>query len=338
MKIKYLESLRGLASFFIVIVHTNIFTTILKIDFIINGYLFVDFFFILSGFVIAYNYLNKLKDRNQFLLFIKRRFLRLYPLHFFLLIIYFLLNYLQVKLGFQFEEDFNNIKSFFANLSLTQALIPDFGRSYNSVSWSISVEFYTYILFAFLVTLLRNNIKIFIFIIIISIFLSNLYLINNGFQFNFSHNQIIRCINGFFQGVLIFIFMKKFNFKNIKFLTYIILLILFIILSMNKPSNYLQCIFVLFVSFLILALLQEKNNYLIKFLENPIFVYLGKISYSTYMTHFIIAMGFKYVLIILNINVSELIYFQLILIFMYLVLVIFLSRVTHSFIEMKFYN
>ena len=56
------------------------------------------------------------------------------------------------------------------------------------------------------------------------------------------------------------------------------------------------------------------------------------------MTHFIIAMGFKYVLIILNINVSELIYFQLILIFMYLVLVIFLSRVTHSFIEMKFYN
>ena len=107
---------------------------------------------------------------------------------------------------------------------------------------------------------------------------------------------------------------------------------------MNKPSNYLQCIFVLFVSFLILALLQEKNNYLIKFLENPIFVYLGKISYSTYMTHFIIAMGFKYVLIILNINVSELIYFQLILFFMYLVLVIFLSRVTHSFIEMKFYN
>ena len=295
MKIKYLESLRGLASFFIVIVHTNIFTTILKIDFIINGYLFVDFFFILSGFVIAYNYLNKLKDRNQFLLFIKRRFLRLYPLHFFLLIIYFLLNYLQVKLGFQFEEDFNNIKSFFANLSLTQALIPDLGRSYNSVSWSISVEFYTYILFAFLVSFLRGNKKI-------------------------------------------FIFMKKFHFKNIKFLTYIIILILFIILSMNKPSNYLQCIFVLFVSFLILALLQERNNYLIKFLENPIFMYLGKISYSTYMTHYIIAVGFKYVLIILNINVSELIYFQLILIFTYLFLVILLSRITHHFIEMKFYK
>ena len=83
MKIKYLESLRGLASFFIVILHAGIFAPILKIDFIINGYLFVDFFFILSGFVIAYNYLNKLKDRNQFLFFIKRRFLRLYPLHFF---------------------------------------------------------------------------------------------------------------------------------------------------------------------------------------------------------------------------------------------------------------
>ena len=132
--------------------------------------------------------------------------------------------------------------------------------------------------------------------------------------------------------------MKKFNFKNIKFLTYIIILILFIILSINKPSNYLQCIFVLFVSFLILALLQEKNNYLIKFLENPIFMYLGKISYSTYMTHYIIAVGFKYVLIILNINVSELIYFQLILIFTYLFLVILLSRITHHFIEMKFYK
>ena len=50
--------------------------------FMSNSELAVDFFFVLSGFVISLNYFYKLNDFNIFFDFIKKRFLRLYPLHF----------------------------------------------------------------------------------------------------------------------------------------------------------------------------------------------------------------------------------------------------------------
>ena len=50
-----------------------------------HSYLFVDFFFVLSGFVITANYRKKLLSGFSFWEFMFLRFGRLYPLHFALL-------------------------------------------------------------------------------------------------------------------------------------------------------------------------------------------------------------------------------------------------------------
>ena len=74
-----------------------------------------------------------------------------------MLIIYLILEFLKYQFeketGFEANEpafSTSNLSSFVSNLFLLQGLI-DPELSYNEVSWSISFEFYTYILFAFFV-------------------------------------------------------------------------------------------------------------------------------------------------------------------------------------------
>ena len=53
----------------------------MPLQFIRHSYLFVDFFFVLSGFVIAHAYGDRLKSPLEVWQFIVRRFGRVWPLH-----------------------------------------------------------------------------------------------------------------------------------------------------------------------------------------------------------------------------------------------------------------
>ena len=88
-KFKVLDVFRGICASLVVLYHLYPFaaTPVINNSFILNSDLFVDFFFALSGFVIAYNY-QFIVTGNDLTLFFRRRFLRLYPLHFVLLAIY----------------------------------------------------------------------------------------------------------------------------------------------------------------------------------------------------------------------------------------------------------
>ena len=81
MKINSLESLRGVAALSVVLYHLPA----ISFYHFSKGLFGVYFFFSLSGFVIAFNYFGKIKNFKSFLNFLKKRFLRLYPLHIFVL-------------------------------------------------------------------------------------------------------------------------------------------------------------------------------------------------------------------------------------------------------------
>jgi len=75
-----LDGLRGVAALAIVVFHfMEIVQTDITMNVIGHGFLAVDFFFCLSGFVIAYAYGNRMKEMGA-LTFFKRRFIRLHPL------------------------------------------------------------------------------------------------------------------------------------------------------------------------------------------------------------------------------------------------------------------
>ena len=175
-KKKYFTSLdlfRGFCGYGVAISHLhafvykNIFIEYLSI-------LFVEFFFILSGFVLYPQLLKVLDNKKNLIIFFKRRWMRTLPLFFIVLVS------VSVLTGEILSKDF------FKYLILIQKTFPDFiNNDYYPVAWSLSIEEFFYILFpVILINLNKNNfIKITIFIIFFITFIK--FLTISSFDTNF---------------------------------------------------------------------------------------------------------------------------------------------------------
>jgi len=116
----------------------------------------VSFFFVLSGFILAYNY-PTLVNGTAVRRFWLARFARVWPLH-------AVTGLLWIAVIFDFDRrtyfsGYNGLARLFANIFLLQAWIPlhDWALSFNGVSWSLSAEFFFYASFPFLITHWKNN-------------------------------------------------------------------------------------------------------------------------------------------------------------------------------------
>ena len=76
-----LDSLRGVCALFVCLFHFRANGPIATLEFVRGSWLFVDFFFVLSGFVIAANYRERLVAGAFLRGFVILRFGRVYPLH-----------------------------------------------------------------------------------------------------------------------------------------------------------------------------------------------------------------------------------------------------------------
>ncbi|WP_294646224.1 acyltransferase [uncultured Aureimonas sp.] len=105
----------------------------------------VSFFFVLSGFVLAYSYDGRLTDRQSIEQYFIQRVARLWPVHAVCLLLVAAL----IGVG-----DTSLLRAYLA-LTLMNAWIPAYGSGFalNSVSWSISVELFFYALLPFLLAL-----------------------------------------------------------------------------------------------------------------------------------------------------------------------------------------
>lgn len=78
---RVLDSWRGICALLVVLTHFPADSHIYNLEFVRNAYLFVDFFFVLSGFIIASRYYDSILDGLGFRDFIVPRIARLYPVH-----------------------------------------------------------------------------------------------------------------------------------------------------------------------------------------------------------------------------------------------------------------
>lgn len=155
-----LTGVRGIAAWFVVFYHirTGLADTLGPVTtaFLAKGYLAVDLFFMLSGFVIWLNYAASFEVRGMAAYhdFLKRRLARIYPLHLFVLVATMLLAATMTLTG---RAD--PVRYPWSELPLHLALLQNWGftteLSWNHPAWSISTEFAAYLAFPLLVIGLR---------------------------------------------------------------------------------------------------------------------------------------------------------------------------------------
>lgn len=156
-----LEALRGICAIAVAIYHIPWATHLQFLPYIQNAWLFVDFFFVLSGFIIAKTY----ADRPDFNLrtFMIRRFFRLYPLHVVTLLAVFAMVVVRdgvipqmtgLPSRMAMGPDYYYV--FFLNIMLAHAIGFTDTSILNTPSWSVSVEFYTYLIFGLIASAFRQ--------------------------------------------------------------------------------------------------------------------------------------------------------------------------------------
>tara|TARA_B100000963_G_scaffold362021_2_gene402158 strand:+ start:722 stop:1822 length:1101 start_codon:yes stop_codon:yes gene_type:complete len=292
-KFSSLETFRGFAALMIAAIHFDVNSPIVNHN-LAHGH-FVHFFFTLSGFVIFYNYNDKLYNLSLFKVFVIKRFLRLYPLHLFFLIIFLCIEIFKYYIKIYYDLDANNqafskndLSALVYNVFLIHTFLTEY--TFNTPSWSISAEFLTYILFALI--LMKSSKMIYSILILLIIFLIR---VNDDIYFGASHSgykSLLDCIYGFYFGVIfckIYFIVGKLSFYQKNKSTFSIIFVIISIISFNFLSKELQILFPLIFGLTILFSCELDNGTLIgKILTFKFFVYLGQISYSIYMSHLFI--------------------------------------------------
>lgn len=276
-----LDGFRGIAALMVAVYHLHVSGFITELNFVMNSYLFVEFFFVLSGFVIAYSYTGKLNNITDLKLFMKKRFARLWPLHMFVTILFIPFALANILLNIDLGDRFSAF-SFVTNIFLIQALNINDGTTWNIPSWSISVEFYTYFVFGvfYIFPFVK---KVFLIPIAISL-ISLIVLYFNSSMGDTSGYAIFRCTYSFFLGVVAF---KLHNSVKVKpWMEVVIIGIVALLLSVSKiaSDSFLAFLMPLFF-FLIIIVFSHQCGRVSKLLLNKYLKRLGMLSFSIYLTH-----------------------------------------------------
>ncbi len=288
-KILPLESVRGIAALSVCLVHFWTSSPLSQNLFVQNAALMVDLFFVLSGFVIAMSYFDKIANMSDLVSFQLKRFWRLYPLHLLTLFGFLGIEFIrylgEAYLGIGTAREVFSINTPFAfinNLFLTHAMFLD-RVTFNHPSWSISTEFYTYLVFALIMLTGKLYFKLGLSILIVVACFCFMFLFDPYFEEY--HYRFIRCLYSFFIGVLGY---KIFCVVRIKIFDFVPLL--FLILSILAVCFAAKTGFHIFVPILFLFTVlslsyASSEGFIIKTLSARPLVYLGTVSYSIYMTH-----------------------------------------------------
>lgn len=150
-----LDGLRGLVALAIVFYHAPIAHPLRGFAGWANWELLVDFFFVLSGFVLMATWRTRLVDGAAFRAFVARRFWRIWPLHFVILFAFFGIELLKAVLGDHValpleEAPFTVSRSWTALMSSILLLHPlnlHGSTTWNATAWSLSALFWASVIF-----------------------------------------------------------------------------------------------------------------------------------------------------------------------------------------------
>lgn len=158
-----LDAMRGLAALAVVLYHLRWDWHGHDLVHVRHAFYAVDFFFVLSGFVMAASY-GAMRTPTDLARFTLKRAGRLLPLHFAALAAFLILEvivHLAVRAGLPAGREtfagFTGVAPLLAQATITFGLIPGLDWMWNHPCWSIAVELWTYLLFGLTVVVVRRG-------------------------------------------------------------------------------------------------------------------------------------------------------------------------------------
>jgi peptidoglycan/LPS O-acetylase OafA/YrhL len=289
-QLNLLQTFRGLAALLIVLYHAtglaiNKFSQIFLLNFFLFGNSGVDFFFVLSGFMIFYAHISDIGNKDKFILFLKKRFIRIYPLYWLVTFIILPVYFFVPSLGQGYERNIGVIIKSLLLYPQTENM------PIVSVGWTLSYEVFFYLLFSLLIVL---KIRFWLPIIAIWILGTIISFIHNFISLQNQDIYLFHIFSSynleFIGGCIAALFIYKFNSTiNVKFLMGLLLasLALFIngkyfIIGLPQETHVIIYGIPSLLIIVSAVLLEIKKTIQIP----KIFTFLGDASYSIYLTHY----------------------------------------------------
>lgn len=291
-KFRALESWRGICAIGVVLVHISLNSHIRTLAAVRNAGLGVDFFFVLSGFVLGHAYsgrLTTLRDAREFII---RRTGRLLPLHLFALAILVALELLKLFLVSRFHVSAgdapftgaNSIAGLVASLFLVNGLGIIQYFTWNGPSWSVSTEFWAYLLF--LMACLAHKYRLVASLLAVGCGLALLDIEMRHLPLHtYNGVGLLRCLCGFSCGNLLNLLYRQLVARNVApppLAEYLALAIIAAIFIQLSPHQYLLAPLGFSVAILIFAF---ERGLVSRILTTRIPLHLGLVSYSIYLMH-----------------------------------------------------
>ncbi len=294
--IKPLTSLRFFAAIWVVGYHFSDQLTmpdIVRQIFFAHGNLAVDFFFMLSGFILAHVYMPQFMAGSfNYLSFIKNRLARIYPMHVATLLasvaLLVLMNIFNLGTAENNLAEASDLPAYFLMLHAWGVID---SLNFNYPSWSISAEWLAYLLFPLFMmpalflrsrpaAILLPALALFTLLALMSPSILGEKLTELTWNFG-----ILRILPEFAMGIGLYLLGRRHALSPAA--TTGIFVISLLLVFVNAALDGQPELSVLLFAMVILASAEMSRNQAapIRFLANRSLVYLGEISYSIYLVH-----------------------------------------------------
>lgn len=296
---KEIDGLRAISVLGVIFYHANI--NIFPSNILPGGYLGVDVFFAISGYLITAILLRdlKYKNKNFFKNFYIRRIRRILPALLFLLIVLFIFSWISLlpndlaKLSKSIVSSLFFISNYFFYFSGFE--YSNYINNLNPFlhSWSLSVEEQYYLffpLFLYALYKIKNYFFIIILLFICSLSLSQYLSVNSpSFNFYFTLSRVWEL----FAGSILAIYRHKkklcqitfFKANIYSFFGLMLILLSFILLD-RVDSNPSLLTTLPIIGTLLIINFSKENTITYKILSRKYLTYMGLISYSLYLWHY----------------------------------------------------
>jgi peptidoglycan/LPS O-acetylase OafA/YrhL len=292
-----LTSIRGIAAWWVVLFHLKLLLVpwlpAPAISAFGQGNLAVDLFFILSGFVIALNYGDRLAgDWRATGDFLFRRFARIYPLH--LLILAGFAAYVGAAILFGSATVEGQHPGYFvASLFLVQNWGFLHALRWNVPAWSISTEAFAYLLFPILLRLFlarrQPSWLLVLLVLLLGLSVPAFFAVGgHDFPDAVPETGLFRCVVQFAMGMLLCELWRRSRGGRLA----LPLLGAAAMLGLAYALVGLPVTALAWAA-LVLGLALARRSVL----DAPVLVWLGRVSYATYLCHYLALTVFKFLFV-----------------------------------------